>query len=155
MTAVVRKKSWGVRYSCLSFVFLLYNVRFTPTLCFFFFLICSEFCHILKWNVLEFTCLLCAFKPHLPPAVQLASVEISPDGPVYFQDSTQGQILLGLKGGQRANECKVVEWIGLGHGSCICAHICEARCDTGWNQGEVRKGVLEISACALALGTEC
>ena len=87
--------------------------------------------------------------------MQLASVEISPNGPVYFQDSTQGQILLGLKGGQGASEWKVGEWIELGHGSCVCAYICEALCHIGWNQGEVRKGVLEISACTLALGTKC
>ena len=35
--------------------------------CFFFFLICSEFCHTLKWNVLEFTCLHHPDPPsHLP-----------------------------------------------------------------------------------------
>ena len=82
--------------------------------------------------------------------MQLTSVEISPNGPVYFQDSTQGQILLGLKSGQGAGE-----WIELGHGSCVCAYVCEALCDIGWNQGEIRKGVLEISAYTLALGTKC
>lgn len=82
--------------------------------------------------------------------MQLTSVEISPNGPVYFQDSTQGRILLGLKSGQGAGER-----IELGHGSCVCAYVCEALCDIGWNQGEIRKGVLEISACTLALGTKC
>ena len=40
-----------------------------------FFLICSEFCHTLKWNVLEFTCL-----PHPDPPSHLP-LHLLPPGP--------------------------------------------------------------------------
>ena len=42
----------------------------------FFFLICSEFCHTLKWNVLEFTCL-----PHLDTPSHLPLHPLPPGPP--------------------------------------------------------------------------
>ena len=44
--------------------------------CFFFFLICSEFCHTLKWNGLEFTCL-----PHPDPPSHLPLHPLPPGLP--------------------------------------------------------------------------
>ena len=51
-------------YSCFFFLIVKGNNISSD---FIFFLICSEFCHTLKWNVLEFTCLPHPDLPsHLP-----------------------------------------------------------------------------------------
>ena len=51
---------------------------------FFFILICSEFCHTLKWNVLEFTCL-----PHPDPPLPAPS----PPAPSRSSASTRSERL--------------------------------------------------------------
>ena len=66
---------WSLFFSlCFSLFYELFLSE--QLLYFFFFLICSEFCHTLKWNVLEFTCL-----PHPDPRSHLPLHPLPPGLP--------------------------------------------------------------------------
>ena len=74
------------------FFFTLFFYLFIYFWIIFFFLICSEFCHTLKWNVLEFTCL-----PHPDPPSHLPLHPLPPGLPRALIESENVVHLLSVR----------------------------------------------------------
>ena len=74
----------------------------------FFFLICSEFCHTLKWNGLEFTCL-----PHPDPPSHLSLHPLPPGLPRVFLKSILKPLIpdnsVGVFGVHKTMKCLITE----------------------------------------------